>query len=77
MNRTVMDFYNLVNHATMEIIDGLAYQRHNGIAHRDLKTANILVSDQHYSSSPGDDKGFKELYRSSPIACKQTDFRES
>ena len=36
-------FQELVSHAATEIISGLAYLHQTGIAHRDLKTANILV----------------------------------
>ena len=44
-------FQEVVNHAaSAEIIDGLAYLHSQGIANKDLETANILVSNQHYIS---------------------------
>lgn len=38
-------FHDLVCHAATEVIDGLSYLHSQRIAHRDLKTANILVSN--------------------------------
>ena len=70
-------FQELVNHAATEIIDGLAYLHSQRIAHRDLKTANILVSNQHYISLSTDSEEFEQMYRGRPIACKLTDFGES
>ena len=70
-------FHEVVNHAATEIIDGLAYLHGKGIAHRDLKTANILVSNQHYSSLSVDTEEFQQIYQARPIACKLTDFGES
>ena len=70
-------FQELVNHAATEIIDGLAYLHSHRIAHRDLKTANILVSNQHYISLSTDSEEFEQMYRERPIACKLTDFGES
>ena len=70
-------FQELVNHAATEIIDGLAYLHSHRIAHRDLKTANILVSNQHYISLSTDSEEFEQMYRKRPIACKLTDFGES
>ena len=64
-------FHDLVNHAATEMIDGLAW-----IAHRDLKAANILVSNQHYSSL-SDAEEFEQAFKLRPIACKLTDFGES
>ena len=58
-------------------MDGMGYLHNQRIAHRDLKTANILMSNQHYSSlSPGDEE-FRPTYQARPIACKLTDFGES
>ena len=69
-------FQELVCHAATEIISGLAYLHQTGIAHRDLKTANILVSNQHYSSV-SESQDLHEIYHERPIACKLTDFGES
>lgn len=70
-------FHDLVHHAAKEIIQGLAHLHSNGIAHRDLKSANILVSNQHYSSLCAEDREFELMYQSRPVACKLTDFGES
>ena len=44
-------FQEVVNDAaSTKIIDGLAYLHSQGIANKDLETANILVSNQHYIS---------------------------
>ena len=69
-------FQELICHAATEIISGLAYLHQTGIAHRDLKTANILVSNQHYSSV-SESQDLHEIYHERPIACKLTDFGES
>ena len=67
-------FYDLVHHAAKKIIQGLAYLHSNGIVHRDLKSANILVSNQHYSSLCAEDCEFELMYQSRPVACKLTYF---
>ena len=69
-------FCVLINHAAQEIINGLTYLHSRGIAHRDLTPANILVSNQHYTTLSDDDEILRQ-YLSRPIACKLTDFGES
>ena len=70
-------FHEIVNHAATEIIDGLTFLHSKDIAHRDLKAANVLVSNQQYSSLPVDSLEFQQKFDFRPIACKLTDFGES
>ena len=70
-------FHDLVHHTAKEIIQGLPYLLSNEIAHRGLKSANILVSNQHYSSLCAEDREFELIYQSRPVAFKLTDFGES
>ena len=70
-------FKEFVNQAATEIIDGLAYLHSHRIAHRDLKTANILVNNQHYITLSTDSEEFEQMSRERPFACKLTDFGES
>ena len=70
-------FQELVSHAATEIISGLAYLHQTGIAQRDLKTANISVSNQHYSFMSVESQDLHEIYHERPIVCKLTDFGES
>ena len=55
--------HDLVNYAAKEIIQGLAYLHSNGIVHRDLKSANMLVSNQQYSSLCVEDREFELMYQ--------------
>ena len=63
--------------AATDIISGLAYLHQTGISHRDLKTANILVSNQHYSFISVESQDLHEIYHERPITYKLTDFGES
>ena len=69
-------YQELVSHAATELISGVAYLQQTGIAHRDLKTANILVSNQHHRFMSLESQDLHEIYHERPIACKLTDFGE-
>ena len=43
-------FCKVINHTTVEMIQGLVYLHAKGIAHSDLKPANILVCNRHYNT---------------------------
>ena len=47
-----------------------------GIANRDLKPANVLMSNNHYSKLH-DSEELHEVFMAEPIVCKLTDFGES
>jgi len=55
----------------------LSYLHDNGIVYWDLKTANILISNQHNSSLSAKGDEFKLKYQSRLVACKLTDLGES
>ena len=69
-------FHDVINHAAVEMIQGLVYLHKKGIAHRDLKPANILVCNRHYNTLT-DAQEIALQFQSRPIACKLTDFGES
>ena len=47
-NHLVIDFQCIRNHIASDIINGLHYMYTNGIVQPDIKSSNILVSDEHY-----------------------------
>lgn len=56
-----------------EISKGLEHLHLKGIAHRDLKAKNILVSNQHYCNLPDEEARFK-MFSERPVICKLADF---
>lgn len=63
-------------HAANDIASGLQFLHENGNFYKDLKPANILVSNQHYSHFNDPEKNEEESSRA-PLICKFTDFGES
>ena len=53
-----------------DIISGLKYLHENKVVHRDIKHANILVSNRHYTTTETEEFQIKK------IICKLTDFGE-
>ena len=49
-NYNCKGFHNVINDAAVEMIQRLAYLPAKGIAHRDVKPANILVCNRHYNT---------------------------
>ena len=54
-------FHDLVCHVATEVIDGLGYLHNQRIAHRDLKTADILVSSSKQQLQQAQDVGLGNL----------------
>ncbi|XP_022808179.1 protein kinase byr2-like [Stylophora pistillata] len=55
--------------------NGLQYLHHRNVAHRDLKLANVLVSNQHYCQLTKEEIG--KVWIECPMVCKLADFGES
>ena len=65
-----------MNRIASDIGSGFLYLHERGIAHRDLKIANVLVSNQHYREEKNHDK-IAYAWSHQPVICKLTDFGES
>lgn len=69
-------FRHLVPCIAKDLVNGLEFLHCRGIAHRDLKPGNILVSNQHFLNiNDPIQKG--TIWKSKPCVSKLTDFGES
>ena len=68
-------FEHIIPLIASDIICGLRYLHDQGVAHRDLKPGNILISNQHLLQLKQAEKHLKWL--STPCVAKLTDFGES
>lgn len=69
------DGLSLQDKIVNDVTSGLQYLHGHGCFHRDLKTANVLVSNQHYCSLTSEE--IDEAFKKEPVVCKLTDFGES
>jgi serine/threonine protein kinase len=61
-----------------DIVSGLEYLHGKGMAHRDLKLLNVLVTNRNYIDLAPDSVEFLDQIKKKPITChKLTDFGES
>jgi len=59
-----------------DVAGGLLYLYENGIAHRDLQPANVLVSNHRYRAETDRNK-LPYAWKNEPVIYKLTDFGES
>lgn len=67
---------NCMTSIASDIGSGLLYLHERGIAPRDLKPSNVLVSNHHYCEETDRDK-IAYAWSHQPVICKLTDFGES
>ena len=68
-------FEHVVPVITKEVAVGLNFPHENGIAHRDLKPVNILLSNDHYIHVWGDELEFMYMWEYSPVVFKLAEGR--
>ena len=68
--------HGIITKIAQDVASGLLYLHSKDIVHRDLKTANVLVSNQHYNKLSSTED-ISKAFQKAPILCKVTDFGES
>ena len=68
-------FPRIGNVIARDVTNAIAYLHRKDIVHRDVKSANILVSNSHYSNLHGVD--LKVAYEKTPIIYKLGDLGET
>lgn len=58
-----------------DVAIGMSYIHKKGIACRDIKPSNVLISNRHYMNMTGDRK--QQMIIQEPLICKITDFGEA
>ena len=69
------EFEHVIPCIAKDIVDGLSYLHQRGVAHRDLKPGNVLISNQHLLGLPSLQQEMQ--WRLKPWLAKLTDFGES
>jgi serine/threonine protein kinase len=59
-----------------DVANGVHFLHQRDIVHRDIKTANVLMSNQHYCSLENQER-IEVAWSNEPIRCKLADFGES
>eukprot|EP00112_Aurelia_sp_Birch-Aquarium-sp1_P015275 Seg3371.4 transcript_id=Seg3371.4/GoldUCD/mRNA.D3Y31 product="Leucine-rich repeat serine/threonine-protein kinase 2" protein_id=Seg3371.4/GoldUCD/D3Y31 len=68
-------FEHIIPSIAKDIVDVLSYLHQRGVAHRDLKPGNVLISNQHLLGLPSLQQEMQ--WRLKPCLAKLTDFGES
>ena len=70
------DFAHVMPVIANDVANGLSFLHENGVVQRDLKPANVLVSNHHYRDLV-DFSLIEEAWSTNPVICKLTDFGEA